>query len=113
MNDETPLQQEILKALSKIPGVLAWRQNVGYARGLRTKSVFKLGPPDGASDIVCIAWGRPFLIEVKTGDNGQSPQQRNFQAQAEKAGATYFVARSVEDALEGIGAAAPSAGEGK
>ena len=103
MNDETPLQQEILKALTRIPGVIAWRQNVGYARGLRTQSAFKLGPPDGASDIICIAWGRPYLIEVKVGNNTQSAQQENFQEQAEKAGATYLVARSVEDALRGIG----------
>lgn len=50
--------------------------------------------------------GRRLEVEVKTGKAVQQDNQKNFQSMITKMNGVYFVARSVEDALEQLQAAA-------
>lgn len=53
--------------------------------------------PKGISDIIVVRAGRPYFLEVKRPGSYQSPEQKEFQARAEKAKALYAVVRSIED----------------
>ena len=47
-------------------------------------------------------WGLFFSIEVKTATGRQRPEQKQWQSAIEAAGGCYILARSVDDALEGL-----------
>jgi hypothetical protein len=51
----------------------------------------------GVSDIIVVQVGRPYFLEVERPGTYQSPEQKEFQRQAEAAGALYAVIRSIED----------------
>lgn len=51
----------------------------------------------GAPDLIAVIDGKFIGIEVKSAKGRQSPQQKEFQTKLEKAGAKYFLVRSVED----------------
>jgi hypothetical protein len=105
--NETELQREILQRLSKLPGVMIWRNNSGVGRGLNNPGhVIRYGCP-GAPDILGVADGQAVGIEVKGPRGRLSKRQKNFRQAFEKAGGRYVVARSVEDALEGVGHGQP------
>ncbi len=56
----------------------------------------------GVSDIILVHTGPPYFLEVKREGTYQSPEQKAFQQQAEKAGAHYAVVRSIDD-VQAIG----------
>jgi hypothetical protein len=101
MNPETPLQNDILKAISAIiqpRGGMAWRQTVGRFRTPDGKRFVNCGP-DGAADIMgVLPGGRAFGCEVKTPDGEQEESQIRFEKAFKKAGGIYFIAKSVEEA---------------
>jgi len=80
--------------------VFAWRQNTGVSR-----RHIRFGR-NGAADITGILrGGRRLEIETKTATGKQSDAQVEFQAEIERMGGLYILARSVEDvatALEGV-----------
>jgi VRR-NUC domain len=51
----------------------------------------------GMSDILVVHVGVPYFLEVKTPVGRQSPDQKDFQEQVEKAGGVYAVVRSIPD----------------
>src|SRR3989304_2391215 len=108
---ESDIQREVLIALSAA-GCMVWRSNTGLAypisemkQSKRPPRAVMVGVP-GQPDILGVATGgRGLAVECKRERGRQSPQQRLFQAAWEKAGGMYILARSVEDALKGLGRA--------
>lgn len=61
-----------------------------------------LGCYPGLSDLVAVKKGKVVYIELKTKTGTQSEKQKEFQADLERAGGTYIVARGIED-VENMG----------
>lgn len=53
--------------------------------------------PKGLPDIIVVAGGIFYGLEVKSAIGRQSPEQKEFQALVEKHNGKYFVVRSIED----------------
>jgi len=51
----------------------------------------------GVPDIILVHVGRPYFLEVKRPGTYQSPEQKEFQREAEAAGALYAEVRSIDD----------------
>jgi hypothetical protein len=102
---ETPLLNEILVQINRVPGVRAWRNNSGVfftreGRGVRASI-------PGAADITGVVTcergcGHRLEIEVKTPGVSQSEQQRFFEEMIASRGGFYILARCVDDAINGI-----------
>lgn len=122
MKDETPLQRRILLRVGARPDVRLFRNNVGAAwqgdaQWLHTGTVLIPNPrrvvyglAPGSSDL--IGWRTVTItpamvglrlpvftaVEVKTGQQRPSKEQRNFIAAVQAAGGIAGTARSVEEA---------------
>ena len=57
----------------------------------------------GVSDIIGCHNGRMFAIEIKTQAGRVTPYQQRFLDRVNDAGGIGFVARSIEDVVEGLG----------
>ena len=112
---ESELVAEALRFLNRIPGVVAWRTNVGAVsadhKGKRRFVRFGFA---GLSDI--IGWkeeprekwtgqhhARFLAVELKTGTGKLTPQQQGFLDLVNKSGGIGFVARSCEDIAAELG----------
>lgn len=75
------------------------RINTAGIFSVKRQSFLKRSPhsKNGMSDILCVHIGRPYFLEVKTAIGKQSPEQKQFQLDVEKAGGIYAVVRSIED----------------
>lgn len=103
-NPESIIQSAILAAIGTMPGIACWRSSVGNG-WVRTKNGFapmRFGGRPGQPDIMGCYWGLFFGIEVKTKTGTQEPDQIDWQSAIEAAGGCYILARSVDDALEGL-----------
>lgn len=90
-NPETILTAQIKSAL-KMLGIVHWKQHQG------------LGSTPGVSDILGVLPGGRFLaIEVKTQRGRVSDPQQAFMDNINRNGGLAFVARSVDDVIEGLG----------
>ncbi len=58
--------------------------------------------PRGLPDIIVVAGGLFFALEVKTKIGKQSKEQKEFEANVKKHGGQYHVVRSIED-VQAIG----------
>ena len=97
---EGAVVNEILVAVTKLPGGMFWRNNTGALRDARGRWVqFGLV---GSGDILGCYRKRAVSIEAKTATMKQSQAQIRFQSAWEKAGGVYILARSAEDALKGL-----------
>jgi len=122
---ETEIQAEILRYLTLVPGVVAWRQNTGAMFGehkgkkwavrfgkkgvsdiigwqsQQRVSVFTDATLDGLYGVTLATLVSPlarFLaIEVKNEKRIVTPEQRAFLDHVEKAGGIAIVARSLDD----------------
>lgn len=101
---ESVVQAEILLAIGRMPGLLAWRNNSG-ALPSRTGRVVRFGLV-GSPDILACYRGRFIGIEVKSSTGRQRDAQINFQRAFERSGGLYILARSPADALAAIEAVA-------
>ncbi len=116
---EKAIQNEILVAVSRQPGVLMWRNNTGTAwQGQRLNIpvgqkfemlpgmvvLMEARPVDfgcpGSPDLVGSANGRAIGIEVKAERGYQSGIQKRFEAAWSATGALYGCAKSTQQALE-------------
>lgn len=99
---ETPIMQDVLVAITALPDAMFYRQNSGLfftPTGRRVRAAVT-----GAADIIGCYRGRAVAIETKRANGGaQRKSQEKYQAAWEKAGGVYIVARSVADALAGLG----------
>lgn len=103
---EAELQREIFVALGALPGVVAWRNNVGVAaQGERSVAygVGGKGAPDLLVEVQRGAWWVAVWLEVKTETGRVRPEQRAWHDAARRAGRHVFVVRSVADALDVVG----------
>lgn len=88
---------------------LAWHTPNGEKRDRRTAARLKaMGVVPGVGDFTIIVAGKPNFLELKDGKRGtQNKDQETFQCDAEAAGASYYVARTLDEActvLNDIGA---------
>jgi len=94
------LAREILKKISQGSLCRAWLNNTGT---LKSGDRFIRFGLVGSADILGLLHNGIFLaIEVKVGRDKQSEAQRNFEAMVRRFNGVYILARSVEDACEGI-----------
>lgn len=56
--------------------------------------------PRGLPDIIVVAGGLFYALEVKTKIGRQSTEQKEFEALVKRHGGKYFVVRSIEDVQE-------------
>jgi hypothetical protein len=91
---ERDIQQSICEYLTARRHFF-WRNNTGAAK-LEGGRFIRFGTP-GSPDLIVVHVGRPYFLEVKRPGTYQSPDQKTFQAAAEKAGALYAVVRSIDD----------------
>jgi hypothetical protein len=100
---ESELQHAIFVALGALPGVVAWRNNVGVAaQGERSVAygVGGKGAPDLLVEVQRGAWWVAVWLEVKIETGRVRPEQRAWHDAARRAGRHVFVVRSVQDALD-------------
>lgn len=98
-NPETKLQGSILKAINKLPGCIAWRNNVGVVE--RADGIpLRFGLAPGSSDIIGIYKGKFLAIEVKTPTGRVTAEQSVFLATVKAHGGLAGVCRSLDDALK-------------
>ena len=105
MPRELPLLNEILVQINRIPGVRAWRQNSGLLMAGSGRMV-RAGLP-GCGDITgIVTWergcGHRLELEIKTPGVTQSEQQEAFETMVTSRGGIYILARTVDDAINGI-----------
>ena len=100
---ERTIQRKILVELSRefLGRGVFWQNDTGVAKSMDGKRTIRFGLP-GSPDIIGCLDGRWVGIEVKTATGKQREAQKKFQAAIERAGGIYFVARSPEEAIEGI-----------
>lgn len=121
---EKNILNSTLVAVSSLPDTLIWRNNTGQAwQGGRVQArvggtitvepgmvILKNARPVsfglvGSADIIGAIQGRPTAIETKAQRGGQSTEQLAFERQWTRAGGLYVLARSEDEALEGVLAA--------
>lgn len=82
-------------------GHFVWRQNNGSVYDT-TKKVFRKNPKQlkGIPDVCGVhKHGYALYVEVKTGDDKLSEEQRYFGIEAVKRGAIWIVAHSIDDVV--------------
>ena len=124
---ESELVAEALRFLNRIPGVVAWRTNVGAvsADHKGKRRFIRFGFP-GLSDIIGwktfpnmpvgeiqvtgfpakpleLPFARFLAVELKTGTGKLTPQQQGFLDLVNKSGGIGFVARSCENIAAKLG----------
>ena len=111
---ESQIQQKIMLEISKNPMNLVVRRNVGQFKTIDDRYIFigQVGEADVQGIIgnqKCKNCGHeihplPFAIEVKDEKNEQTDEQILWQKSTwERRGGLYILARSVEDAMKGLG----------
>jgi len=99
---ESDILRAVLQYLSFRPGFW-FRSNTGavVAEHRGKKRLIRFGIK-GAADIFGILppAGRFVALEIKSKTGRQSPEQKSFQEEVEKAGGWYLLARGVSDLIE-------------
>jgi len=109
---ESNVVAEVRAALSRIPGVVVYRNNTG-ALPDATGRLIRYGLADGSADLIACAWGRFVAIEVKLERPRGKPSkhlasQLAWLAQLEAHGGIGGVAWDVESALAIVDRARPA-----
>lgn len=93
------LIDDILFKLGSNPKIRLWPRFVGFDIVKKIKYGIK-----GETDLqgIVAPFGRSLFIEVKTGGGVLSDEQEIFRAMVEKFGGIYVLARSVQDAVDGV-----------
>ncbi len=99
---ESDILPEVLVAVTDLPAGMFWRQNTGTFRTMDGKRIVKVSAT-GVGDIMGCYRGRGVAIETKTLIGEQRKSQILFERAWVRAGGLYIVARSVDDALRGLG----------
>ena len=97
-NASGAIEQCIQVYINRIAGCTAWKVDVkGTKRKVKGKKEevwTKTTSTSGVSDIHALIRGRYLAVEVKFGKDVQSDDQKEFEANVNKAGGTYFLAKS-------------------
>jgi hypothetical protein len=78
------------------------RSLLNAARIFHWKNFGGLGSPPGLPDICAVHKGRMIAIELKAPKGIVSPAQQQFIDSINEAGGLAFVARSLDDVIEGL-----------
>lgn len=78
----------------RVNNIPAFNKNAGGGITMRRLPKFT---PRGLPDIIVVAGGLFYALEVKTQIGRQSPDQKLFEELVKKHGGYYFVVRSIED----------------
>ncbi len=99
--DTNKLTKEVIRLLG-LEGITAWRNNNGGVYdakfgGYRQNSTIK-----GISDIIGYqrSTGRAVFVEIKTGTDKLSPEQRTFLCEAIDQGCIAFECRGIDDVIK-------------
>ena len=108
---EAQVLKAVLRALELHPAVgKVWRVNTGAGKLLRANGAsqfIRFGFP-GCPDIQGFTVdGRAIFVEVKRPSGVISPDQAEFIKAAQRAGCVAFIARSVDDVMQGLSATKP------
>lgn len=97
---EKHVQSEVIQALSCLPQSLVWRQASGtyMLPGQKNAGRITVGKV-GMADVAAIIAGHSYQIEVKW-KHRQTKPQREWAVLVERAGGTYAVVRSWEQAVK-------------
>lgn len=115
MKQESVIQISIVNLLSILSNaynfVFFAVPNEGYQLGIadrgraatgkdhaRMTLLKKMGLTPGVADLVILADGRAYCMEVKTAEGEQSRAQRTFERRCHEIGVPYRIVRSVEEA---------------
>lgn len=93
---ESTLLADILLRFGSDPRLRIWRANVLVAKD-KSGRVIRAGVKGQADISGILMGGRRLEIETKSATNGQSPEQKKWQAMIERFGGLYVLARSVDD----------------
>jgi len=93
---EKEIQAQIIEYL-KLKRIFFWRNNIGAGQ-LKGGRFVRFGVP-GAPDLFVLKEGKLIGIEVKRAKTKLSPLQEEFGAEMQKNGATYIVARDLDDVM--------------
>ncbi|MFP4365491.1 MAG: hypothetical protein ACLFQA_00220 [Bacteroidales bacterium] len=77
-----------------VTNVIGQQQQVGSLEWRRS------GATRGSADVSCVINGKAIKVEVKAGRDRQSEAQKRYQAEVERAGAIYFIARNFDEFVE-------------
>ena len=97
---ERDILAAVLIAVTALPSGMFIRQNTGVAMTAEGRRI-RFGRPGQAHIIGCYQ-GRFVAIECKTARGVLSAAQVNYRNAVFNAGGTYIVARSAQDALDGL-----------
>ena len=95
MLSESEISKQIQDFLKSLGIEWFWRNQV-YNGKTKTGAYLRTGKR-GISDLIVIAYGQTYYIEVKDHEGKQSKDQILFQEHCESNNQRYIVARSVED----------------
>ena len=82
------------------PQVCFWRANTGFARDVSGRGI-RFNEP-GTPDVLGVARGRGFGVEVKDDHGRQRPEQLAWQRKWELAGGIYLLAVGTRGVLEAV-----------
>lgn len=97
----TALVNDVLVAVTKLPGSMFWRANSGllFARsGARVRANV-----NGTPDIIGAYRGRPVGIECKYGSGRLNANQKMFRDTWQAAGGVYITGHSPEQVIRDLG----------
>jgi len=100
MTKEGAVVQACLEYL-KLYGAFAWRNNTGALKDKSDRPVF-FGKIGSADIIGLLPGGRFLAVECKTEKGKLSDKQYEFLTSVKEMGGLAFVARSVDDLMEGL-----------
>lgn len=109
-NEEADIQSEFFNQVKlffpHIPEKLLFAvPNGGSRNKIEAVNLKRQGVKPGVSDVILLIPKKGFAslcMEFKTKTGRQSPEQKEFQKQAETCGSKYVIVRSVKEAIEKV-----------
>lgn len=104
INPHTELLNITLIALHKELDGRFWQNNTGATKTAHGFIKFGL---KGSTDILGLAYGRPFFIEIKTGSGRLTADQKAFRDMVVRYGGIHATIRSLDDVMQFCGRIKP------
>ena len=97
---EHDIQVDIINYL-RLNRIFCFSVPNGGLRNIKTAAFLKKeGATAGVSDLIVLLKGECVFVEIKTKTGRQSEEQKNFQNAVELLGFSYYVWRSLDDAIK-------------
>lgn len=102
---EAALQRTVVEHLrfTGVPGMIYFSiANEGKRSVVMGAELKRMGLRPGAADLCVIVASKTSFLELKSAKGKQSPDQKDFEADAIAAGCNYVVANNIGDALAAL-----------